>query len=275
MQKVKIDFSDFWKGFNKKNNYFYNLLSEDFHVEISSNPDFLFYSIFGKEHKKYNCIKIFFSGENIGPNFNDCDYSMCFDWLDDERHYRLPLYILYEGYYDLINKKVDNLLINRKFCNFVVSNGSNKIRNDFFLKLNKYKKVDSGGRFMNNIGYPVIDKLKFQSEYKFSIAFENNAYRETRIGYTTEKIMEPMKVNSIPIYWGNEWINREFNTESFVNYYDFENENDLIEYIIFLDKNDDKYLETLKKTWFVDNKIPENNKKENIKKFLYKIINKI
>lgn len=272
--KIKLNFSDFWGGFNKTDNWFYDLISEDHQVEISDDPDFLIYSVFGNHHKRYNCSKIFFSGENIGPNFNDCDYSMCFDWIDDKRHYRLPLYLLYDGYYDLINKNINDDLLNRKFCNFVVSNGGNSIRNDFFLKLSKYKKVDSGGRFMNNIGYPVSDKLQFQSGYKFSITFENNAYRETRDGYTTEKIMEAMKANTIPIYWGNQMIERDFNKESFVNYHSFSNENDLIDYIIYLDQNDDKYLEVLRKPWFVDNKIPEANKRENIKSFFNNIFQK-
>lgn len=272
--KIKLDFSDFWQGFNKTDNYFYNLISEDYDIEISDNPDYLIYSLFGNNHRNYSCIKIFFSGENIGPNFRDCNYSMCFDYLEDERHYRLPLYVLYDGYYDLVNKKVDESLFERKFCNFIVSNGNNNIRNEFFKKLSKYKKVDSGGRFLNNIGKAVDNKLEFQREYKFSIAFENNAYRNTRLGYTTEKIMEPMRVNSIPIYWGNDWVDRDFNKKSFVNYYDFKNEDEMIEYIIYLDNNKDEYMKILNKPWFVNNEIPETNKKENIKSFLYKIFEK-
>jgi len=113
--------------------------------------------------------------------------------------------------------------------------------------------------------------LKFQSEYKFSIAFENNAYRPQHPGYTTEKIMQPMTVNSIPLYWGNPLIHKEFNVKSFVNYYDFNNFNDMIDYIIELDTNDNKYLEILNQPWFPEYNIPENNKLENIKSFLYKI----
>ena len=41
--------------------------------------------------------------------------------------------------------------------------------------------------------------------------------------------------------------------------------------IIELDKDDNKYLELLKHPWFVEYNIPENNKIENIKSFLYKI----
>jgi hypothetical protein len=47
--------------------------------------------------------------------------------------------------------------------------------------------------------------------------------------------------------------------------------NDMIEYIIELDKNDDKYLEMLNQPWFDEYNIPETNKLENIKSFLYKI----
>ena len=83
--------------------------------------------------------------------------------------------------------------------------------------------------------------------------------------------MEPMITNSIPIYWGNPRIDLEFNTKSFINSYDFNSEDEMIEHIIELDKNDDKYFELLKNNWFVDNIIPETNKIENIKAFLYKI----
>ena len=270
--KIKIDFSDFWGGFDKTDNYFYNLLKEEFDIEISNNPDVLFFSVFGNQHQSYQCKKVFYTGENVEPPLGYCDYSFSFDYLDDVRNYRLPHYLLYDGYYELARTKViEESMVNRKFCNFVASNGNCNERNSFVQELSKYKKVDSGGRFMNNIGYAVPDKRKFQSEYKFSVAFENNAYRPQHPGYTTEKIMEPMTVNSIPIYWGNPLINKEFNQKSFVNFYDFNDINKMIEYIIELDKDDNKYLEMLNQPWFVDYNIPENNKIQNIKSFLYKI----
>ena len=43
--EININFSDFWPGFNKEDNYFYNLLKERFEVKISDNPDYLFFSI--------------------------------------------------------------------------------------------------------------------------------------------------------------------------------------------------------------------------------------
>jgi hypothetical protein len=83
--------------------------------------------------------------------------------------------------------------------------------------------------------------------------------------------MEPMTVNSIPLYWGNPRISEEFNPKSFINYYDFDDMDQMIQYIIQLDKDDNRYLEMLKTPWFENNIIPENNKIENIKSFLYKI----
>jgi len=271
-KKIKIDFSDFWGGFNKTDNYFYNLLKEEFDIEISNNPDYLFFSVFGNHHQNYNCMKIFYTGENVAPPLGYCQYSFSFDYLDDSRNYRLPHYLLYDGYYELERPKIiEESMSRRKFCNFVASNGNCQERNTFVSQLSKYKKVDSGGRWMNNIGGPVSDKRKFQSEYKFSVAFENNAYRPGYEWYITEKIMEPMTVNSIPIYKGGYKINEDFNTKSFVNCHEFMSLSDVIEHIIELDKNDNKYLEMLNQSWFVDYNIPENNKIENIKSFLYKI----
>jgi hypothetical protein len=273
-KKIKIDFTDFWGGFDKTNNYFYNLLKDEFDVVITSNPDFLFFSVFGNQHQNYKCKKIFYTGENVAPPLGYCDYSFSFDYLDDVRNYRLPHYLLYDGYYELEREKIiDNSLSNRKFCNFIASNGNCQERNQFVQLLSQYKKVDCGGQWMNNIGYAVTDKRKFQSEYKFSISFENNAYRPQFPGYTTEKIMEPMTVNSMPIYWGNPEIYKEFNTKSFVNFYDFNNINEMVDYIIELDKNDNLYLDKLREHWFVNNETPTNNKIENIKSFLYKIFN--
>lgn len=268
---IRINFCDFWPGFNPWENYFVDLLKDDYNIEISNTPDYLFYSIFGNNHQYFNCTKIQYLGENIPPDLNYANYAMSFDYFDHPNHYRIPHYILYDGYYDLVNKKVDESLLNRKFCSFIVTNGGCDIRNNFMNKLSKYKKVDSGGRFMNNIGHGVDNKVQWIKEYKFNIAFENNAYRPQHIGYTTEKVMEPMTVNTLPIYWGNPRIDLEFNTKSIINYSDFKSEEDMIEYIIDLDKNDDKYMEVLKQPWFVNNEIPETNKIENIKKFLYSI----
>jgi hypothetical protein len=122
-KKIKIDFSDFWGGFDKTNNYFFNLLKEEFDDEISNNPDYLFFSVFGNQHQIYKCTKIFYTGENIAPPLGHYQWSFSFEYSDDPRNYRLPHYLLYDGYYELVRDKViEESMANRKFCNFVVSN---------------------------------------------------------------------------------------------------------------------------------------------------------
>lgn len=272
-KNIKINFVDFWPGFNVMDNYFYNLLIQEFDVTISNQPDFLFYSVFGYNHLSFNCVKIFFTGENRIPPLN-CDWSFSFENTQG-KNFRLPIFLLYDGYYDLINKKIDESLLKRKFCNQVVSNGACTTRNQIFMLLSQYKHIDSGGRFWNNIGSPVVDKLKFISGYKFSLAYENESwdYKDRNCSIVSEKVLEPMRVNSIPIYWGNPKIGLEFNTNSFVNRYDFSSDKEMIDYIIELDNNDVMYMEKISSPWLPNNKIPEEISIETIKNFLYNIFN--
>jgi hypothetical protein len=139
-------------------------------------------------------------------------------------------------------------MLGRKFCNFVYTNNNlaDPARKHFFEKLSKYKKVDSGGAYLNNIGRRVKDKLVFIKNYKFTIAFENSSLP----GYTTEKIVNPMVVNSMPVYWGNPEIHLDFNKESFIYANDFNSLDEVVEEVIRLDKDDNAYIEKLSKPWY-------------------------
>ena len=269
---IKIFFSDFWANFDPENNLFTNLLREDYNVIISDqNPDFLFFSYFGNHFERFNCTRIYFTGENVTPNFKHCDFAMSFELdLDNPKHYRLPLYALFDDVAKLTTAKDPEAILKSKsqFCNFIYSNPNSKKRIDFFHKLSKYKTVHAGGRVLNNLGFRVDDKIKFISDYKFTIAFEN----ESHPGYTTEKIFEPMIANSLPIYWGNPQVLRDFNTKSFLNYYDFSSDEELIEHIINVDNNDDLYLKYLEQPWFNNNQINEFVLNQNLKQFLHSII---
>ncbi len=251
---IKINFVDFWNGFDPKDNFFTKRLELYYTVILDSNPDYLFYSLNGNNNLRYDsCIKIYFSGENDVPDFNLCDYAIAFHHITfEDRYFRLPLYTLYNCFEDVSNSQLNfsnsSELLNRKFCNFIVSNskGADPIREQFFKNLSKYKQVDSGGRFLNNIGQPVLDKLEFMKNYKFSIAFENSSSS----GYTTEKLIEPMAASSIPIYWGNPNVHLDFNKKSFICVNDFENTDEAIKEIIRLDTNDEAYMNMLSESHF-------------------------
>ena len=55
-KKIKINFVDFFRSFDKENNQFTNILRERYDVEISDTPDYIFYSTFGKKFLDYEII---------------------------------------------------------------------------------------------------------------------------------------------------------------------------------------------------------------------------
>lgn len=257
-KKIKINFSDFWHGdteADKKNNPLFKLLSKKFELELSNKPDFLIYSAKGRKFNDYDCIRIFYTAENVRPNFDECDYAFSFDYPLTDRNYRLPLY---KFRYDLrkltAEKDVENILKNKtKFCNFVFSNRKTKTRIDFFEALSRYKKVDSGGQVLNNLGYLVKDKAEFLKPYKFTIAFENSSYP----GYTTEKILDAMIANTVPIYWGNPLVHQDFNPKSFINCHEFDSFDKVIEKVVELDNDNELYKQYLAAPYFPNNTINE------------------
>jgi alpha(1,3/1,4) fucosyltransferase len=257
-EKLKIKFTDFWIEMNQREgNYFYQLLSQKYDLEFSDDPDILFYSNYGKEYLKYDCIRIFYSAENMRPDFTGCDYAITFDFIDKKNSYRFPLYGMYCEPENMLAIKSREQTIKEweqkeKFCCMVVSNPESKTRIDFFRKLCKYKMVDSGGKYLNNVGGPVINKLEFIKNYKFVFAFENSSYP----GYTTEKVIEPIQANCIPIYWGNPLIAKDINSKRIVNYYDYENEEELINDILEIETNPERAIDILSEPAFPGNQIP-------------------
>jgi alpha(1,3/1,4) fucosyltransferase len=272
-EKIKVFFTDFWEDYDMYNNIFTKTLKLDFEVEISSDePDILFYSWLGDNFKYFKCIRIFYTPENLKPKYKECDFSLSFELWKDKRNLRFPIYLLYNMKPETLvktNLDAEKILASKTgFCSFMITNPNAEKRIDFFNKLCKYKKVDSGGRVLNNIGRSVNDKIEFIKKYKFNIAFENCASN----GYTTEKIVEAMYADTIPIYWGNPKIGEEFNAKSFFNFSDYHSEDDLIEDIIEHDKKPEKYIEKFLQPWFIDDIPNQCFDMNQLRKFLYNIV---
>ena len=260
MKKVKINFCDQWDGFVPTESDEFHMLQKHYEVELSNSPDFVFCGSNLKwECMKYDCVRILITNENRIPDFNVYDFGASSSYLDfGERYFRKPVNFVSRK---ILNRSTDVTLVHRKFCNFIYNNQrfpGTKIRNDFCLALQAYKPVDCPGRVLHNIDCPDLEprngnwknsKQQFLTKYKFTIAFENSSSP----GYTTEKLVQPMYALSIPIYWGNPIVSKEFNTKAFINCADYDNDfSRVIERVKELDNDDEQYLEMISQCPVVD-----------------------
>lgn len=274
-EKLSIKFTDMPREFDCRNNYIVRALEREYVVCFSDLPDVVFYSNFGTDFISYDkSIRICISGEPVLPNFNDCDYAVDYHLLDyGARHFRAAALIGNVG--RLLPESVQKRTVtpdmaNRKFCDFVYSNDQNgagaRLRKEFFTVLSQYKQVDSPGRVLHNMDGDlglryaktkdgvvvenedwVTSKLNFLSQYKFTIAFENTALP----GYTTEKMYHPIQAYSVPIYWGNPAVGREFNPKAFINANEYQGDWDaLARRVEEVDRDDGLYLQMLREPPF-------------------------
>lgn len=278
MKTIKVSFKNFWYDFNTQDNIFTYILKHKYNVIIDNvNSEYNFTG--NKDIIDNNKVNIFYSGE---PSYDKgrCDWGLVNYHLYDKQNYlRFPLYLYY--IYDFMKKgdingfeyfynsrffNIDSLKEKTKFCTFIASgpqNGVGQYRDIFVQKLMKYKQIDCPGTRFNNMNrlpgdssnglLASVYKRKFIKDYKFVIGFENTSTKDGYEGYTTEKLIEPMITNSIPIYWGNKLIHNEFNTKSFINFWDYKNEDDVINKIIELDNNNEMYIDMMNQKYTTNN----------------------
>lgn len=292
----RIQFKNFWPSLDPKNNYFTELLTKyscEFEI-VDTDPDIIIFSVFGpgfpngprdfdkgqasvwdprgewKFIKDSNSKKVHYTGEN-SPPVKQANLNLTFDLDSKYNNIRFPLYLL-RLYENGLNGRDKNMQLVKKesegFCCFVYSNPI-KFRNEFCKKLSKYKNVDCGGGCLNNVGGKVKNKIEFQKKYKFCIAFENSL----KPGYTTEKIFEAYQSNCIPIYYGSTAIKSDFNPETFINAHDFDNDEDLIDYIKKVDTDESLYNSYMNKPVFTKYWLDIFNDPE--EKFFKNVVEKI
>ena len=227
---IKVAFVDFEPGFEPEKSLLYRMLLQNYQVELSKEPDYLFYSNYGERHLRYDCVKIFYTRENITPDFNFCDYAIALDYLTlGDRYFRFPAYYLDRETFAQMNDKTyftsDNIRSKGCFCGFHYgAEEETPERSLFFDRLSEYRPVEAGGALRNTLEGVVSEKQPFLANCKFSIAFE--------------ECSQP--------YWGNPFIGREFNTQAFVNCHDFRSWSEVIEAIRRIDQNDELYLKMMR-----------------------------
>ena len=275
---LRLDFSDFG-GIDKVNNWFTRILGQVFNVVISDRPDLLIFQEGGHLNRLYTCKKLFWTGESTKPDWNRTDYAMTCHYIDSPRHLRFPYYVwgAEASPTDLIKTPTEADEIareDRAFCSTVISNANPKRAQErikFFHLLSNRKRIDSGGKFQNNVGMVPPGggpKHSFIKKYKFNLCYENKSLP----GYTTEKIVQAMAARCIPIYWGNPLVENDFNTRSFLYRYNFPDDESFIDHIIEVDSDRELYLEYLRQPFFHSNTPNDYYNENRILNFLINII---
>ena len=271
---LRVYFTDFWNGFNKSDNYFTWILKQKYNVIIDDvNPQIVFTMGFSKHYP--NSFTIYYSNEPFFPKFTigvEADFFLGNFFIDKPNYKRFTSYQMYICEFLRMGLLKDTSLFSNenrvipektKFCCFVSKSLTGK-RGRFFQNLNSYKQVDTNVSPYNHFHLPydsnqfnsTVPKINFIKDYKFNIAFENNwrghhpnfpnahvidGELQDMGGLISEKLVEPFIAGTIPIYWGSAMVSEEFNNNTFINYYDYPHEDDLINKIIELDNNRDAY----------------------------------
>ena len=146
---------------------------------------------------------------------------------------------------------VDPAILDKKskFCAFVATNPNNNNRNVAFQILNSWKPVDSAGRLMCNRpegpipaglggGGGELAKVEYYKDYKFVLTYENSAGP----GYTTEKLFHAKVAGAVPIYWGDPFVDRDFDSAGFINANQVSKPEDLITLVKKADDDKEAWL---------------------------------
>ena len=236
-------------------------ISRQFEIElVARDAEYVLHSCFGYDVLNHSGVRLFVTGENVRPDFNLSDYAIGFDRLTfGDRYCRVPLYRFYARYDGLLRlpspPAAAALAAKKGFCAYVASNWkADPQRIQVAKLLMAYKPVAMGGSLMNNVGGRVADKIAFQSEYKFAVAFENSATP----GYVSEKIVDAFLSRAIPIYWGAPDVAQDFNPDAFVNVNDCGSLEAALARVREIDADDARYCRMLAAPWFRDGREPEH-----------------
>ena len=261
--RVSLGFCDLHIG---GRNFFTRLLEPHFDIRWDDPAEFVIYGHIGHAHRLQNGVKIYWTQELYGPNWQHCDYAIIPKLVDDPRAHYLPIYGFDGMAEKLIRSTIPNPVAIRSskphFCSLLCAYADHTTgqRQNFFQILNQRRKVDSAGPALNNTGFRIPKggegmnryehKINWIKNYRFNIAFENRF----RPGWTTEKLVDPLHVHTIPIHWGDPRVKEYFNPESFICASDFTSLQELADYVIYVDETPDLYARYLQATPFHDNR---------------------
>lgn len=260
---IKVDFQNFWKGFEEKyqgglTRSLIKLLEEDgikFELD-KENPDIIFFNAFGKITYEGPALKIGYVTEPM-TWFTAIMDKIKVNYLDlvvgsvpnlKSKFIKLPLYLSVSDPRSMTKERIDNVNkyvkekvieldsntksgYNLKFCSLVNRHDNFNTRIPILRKLEKLNFVDCPGILNNNVKSfddDGISKVDYLKGFLFNICPENTAGHE---GYITEKLIQCSESGCIPIYHshGLDEIDKRFFNVNRIILYDPYNEKSLEE----------------------------------------------
>ena len=242
---IKVCFINTYKGYQPELSFQFFLLKKIFNESVAlvndvDIADVCFTDAFGDQTSSRHKT-IFFSGENVRPNFLKHRFSLSFDmdtWSG--RNVYLPLWmglIAWDGYQraqeplgvsehqnegllDLSVLSQPRQLIGnlekRDFC-ALIANNPESVRMNLFAIISSYKKITGYGKIFGN---PTKEtKHTLLNNYYFSLCPENDFYP----GYITEKLFHAWYGNCVPIYFGPVELDPAINPKAMLNYARYHN----------------------------------------------------
>jgi len=216
--------------------FFVELLRKtyDAPIHVSNNPDnatVLVESIFGNysyvNYKKWSATILFTGESDYFKVQNIAEYDCVLGFEDTHDNFvKCPLFIIFLLTNPSILKELENVdrpipsEIPPNHASIIVSNGYHgKERLEFFNTAKKEMPVFSGGKYENNVGFVVpgsynsSEMVDFYRRGKFAITMENN----DKPYYITEKLVNGIRADVIPVYWGTSHVSEFFNPRRFLH----------------------------------------------------------
>jgi len=307
MKNLSVCFLNSWTGFDWNDNFIYHTLSTEYNVEINQeNPDIVIcnntnYSPDNGVTDRYRGkAKIIHwhceSFDTTGlPDYNKCDYSISSCKHEHEKNVRIPLWSFYiqwfesQPQYNPVRNQAYLVSLEQiekkypphkkpKFCCLLTNNGNGFKSEGYppFLEWSQKQGLvtESRGKAFRNMppigdnGFNELSKMQYVKDFKFNLAYDNSDNR----GWITEKMIHPMVVGTIPIYWGAVDVAEEFNKHAFLDIRDFENLDALHDRVLQIHNDDSLFFEMQTQPCFPDGKIPECGTPEYIIEELKRII---
>ena len=256
---------------------------------------------------------VFVSGEisdfQAVVDYGENHWVLGYSHIDHPRYFRLPSYVIdtwvlfdearmFDTPFGWLTEKRDYNKIksqfNSQYSGFasVTQNSSVDFRGRVFDILEKHKPVTSSGPWRQNVeaqGVPGLDrhqwqnvlftgridgltyreKIEFFKRYKFNITVQL-----TNTDYVTqEKLIHAYAANTIPLFYGNQFIEQEgFNPNTFINLHKYEHLDDFLEDVIRIDTDESVHRSYIEEPIFAGNKLPDYFDFDNVLSFLEKVV---